>query len=226
MTAAWEALKKGTNLSDDETLPTSLRHEMEQVLKGEKQTETIYQLKIELCDIHPPIWRRVLVPSTISFHQLHLVIQQAMGWLNDHLYEFETKDAIVDIPHPDDAFIPFQKRKLDAQRTLAKEHLHKEKQKIIYTYDFGDDWKHTITLEKIEKTAEPLTHPICLKGKRACPPEDIGGSWGYQETLAMLQDDTRKEESEEFFDWYGGTFDPEYFDLEEANKRLSIVVFV
>lgn len=84
MPTAWEALKKVTKLSDYESLPASLRHEMEQVLKEEKQTETIYQLKIELCDIHPPIWRRVLIPSTISFHQLHLVIQQAMGWLNYH----------------------------------------------------------------------------------------------------------------------------------------------
>ncbi|MGG6433251.1 plasmid pRiA4b ORF-3 family protein [Anoxybacillus sp. D401a] len=229
MPTAWETLKKITKLSDYETLPASLRHEIEKTLEQVKKAETIYQLKIQLRGIRPPIWRRVLVPSDITFDQLHLIIQEAMGWGNYHLYQFETSDAIIDVPHPDDRFMTLWKDKLDSRKTPIKKYLSKEKQKVLYTYDFGDNWDHIITLEKIEKRIEPLTHPICIKGSRACPPEDVGGVWGYQDAIDMMKDDTRKQERQEFLEWYdewyGDDFDPERFDIEEVNQRLVTIRF-
>lgn len=194
-----------------------------------QKKQTVYQLKIALRGIRPPIWRRVLIPSNITFDQLHLVIQEAMGWGNYHLYQFDTEDAIIDVPHPDDFFIHSRKDMLDSRKVRIKTYLSQEKDKVLYTYDFGDNWEHIVTLEKIEKRTEPLTHPICIKGKRACPPEDVGGVWGYQDVLDMMQDDTRKQEREEFLEWYdewyGDDFDPEYFDIEEVNRRLATIKF-
>lgn len=194
-----------------------------------QKKQTVYQLKIALRGIRPPIWRRVLVPSNITFDQLHLIIQEAMGWGNYHLYQFDTEDAIIDVPHPDDFFIHPRKDMLDSRKVRIKTYLSQEKDKVLYTYDFGDNWEHIVTLEKIEKRTEPLTHPICIKGKRACPPEDVGGVWGYQDVLDMMQDDTRKQEREEFLEWYdewyGDDFDPEYFDIEEVNGRLATIKF-
>ncbi|WP_339171821.1 plasmid pRiA4b ORF-3 family protein [Anoxybacillus sp. FSL W8-1294] len=194
-----------------------------------QKKQTVYQLKIALRGIRPPIWRRVLVPSNITFDQLHLIIQEAMGWKNYHLYQFETSDAIIDVPHPLDDFSHPRKDMLDSRKIRIKTYLSQEKDKVLYTYDFGDNWEHIVTLEKIEKRMEPLTHPICIKGKRACPPEDVGGVWGYQDVIDMMQDDTRKQEREEFLEWYdewyGDDFDPEYFDIEEVNGRLATIKF-
>lgn len=194
-----------------------------------QKKQTVYQLKIALRGIRPPIWRRVLVPSNITFDELHLVIQEAMGWKNYHLYQFETGDAIIDVPHPLDDFSHPWKDMLNSQKVRIKTYLSQEKDKVLYTYDFGDNWDHVITLEKIEKRTEPLPHPICIKGKRACPPEDVGGVWGYQDVIDMMQDDTRKQEREEFLEWYdewyGDDFDPEYFDIEEVKGRLATIKF-
>ncbi|MEA3487630.1 MAG: plasmid pRiA4b ORF-3 family protein, partial [Euryarchaeota archaeon] len=91
-----------------------------------------------------------------------------------------------------------------------------ENQSAVYTYDFGDSWEHKIQLEKIPPREKGIKYPICIKGKRACPPEDCGGTWGYEELLAILKD-PKHEQYEEMLDWVGGEFDSEHFDVEEIS---------
>ncbi|KAF0996587.1 plasmid pRiA4b ORF-3 family protein [Geobacillus sp. TFV-3] len=198
--------------------------------KKPRRSKTAYQLKISLNGIRPPIWRRVLVPGHATFDQLHLVIQEAMGWEQAHLYEFEFGDIVIGIPDDWD-FYGFGKMFEDARRTTLEQWLKKEKQKFQYTYDFGDYWRHTITVEKIETLPKPLERATCLKGKRACPPEDCGGVYGYLELLesAANKDSLADPELRERLDWMyemkGDDFDPNAFDVEEANKRLAYIQF-
>jgi hypothetical protein len=235
--ALLKTLKSSPSFSQ---LPEPFQREIEQILQpyATKQTTTsrkrkkpkeniVYQLKISLNGIRPPIWRRVAVPSDITFHDLHTVIQITMGWEDYHLYEFETDHMIIDIPDEVD-FFPARKEKLDAQTTKLYEIITEEKQKLTYTYDFGDHWEHTITVEKIETRPDKLEHPVCLKGKRACPPEDIGGIYGYMEIVSMLKeehpDSYIQKEIESFTEWYGGDYDPEHFDVEMVNERLKQMI--
>jgi hypothetical protein len=183
--------------------------------------------RLNLNGIRPLIWRRVLVPEHATFHELHLIIQEAMGWEQAHLYEFDLKNVLVGIPDDWDSF-HFGKEQLDARRIPLQQLLTKEKPKFQYIYDFGDYWRHTITIEKIETPPKPLERAVCLKGKRACPPEDCG-VYGYLELLepAANKDSFMDPELLERLDWLydmkGEDFDPDAFDIEEVNKRLSYI---
>jgi len=191
-----------------------------------EKTTVLYQLKIVLKGIRPPVWRRIVVPSHITFDQLHDIIQIAMGWENNHLYEFEINDTVIDIPDEEYGFSFVGRReKYDARTMELSKFLFKEGEKFTYTYDFGDNWVHLITLEKIETTTESFRHPVCLKGKRACPPEDVGGIYGYMEVMNLMEGNGTAEEIEEFTEWYGGQYDPEHFDIEEVNQQLRAIVF-
>ena len=176
----------------------------------------VYQFKVTLKDVKPPIWRRIQVPSTYSFWDLHIAIQDAMGWLDCHLHEFRVKDVsgqmlsfgIPDEDFGDDDILPGWKHKISKYLSLVRPTFE-------YVYDFGDDWRHKVELEAVLPAEPKATYPCCIKGKRACPPEDCGGPWGYEELLQVLGDpahagyedmkawvDSMKEE----------TFDPEAFD--------------
>ena len=175
-----------------------------------------YQLKIQLMHSKPPIWRRVLVPATMKLSRLHDVIQIAMGWTDSHMHQYELGERIIGIPDPD-----FDFREVEDERKLTvRDVLQREKHRIDYVYDFGDDWRHRITLEKILPHKPDFPLPLCLKGRGACPPEDIGGMWGYQEFLRILQDPEHPEHAE-FRDGLPDGFDPDAFDLEETNALLS-----
>ena len=188
----------------------------------------IYQFKIVLNRSKPPIWRRIQVPETYTFWDLHVAIQDSFGWDDYHLHKFEIVspklDRIVNIGLPDDEF---GEEILTEQKEKIMDYFSRDNNSSRYTYDFGDNWEHIITLEKILPQKKEETYPICVKGKRACPPEDCGGMWGYEEFLeAML--DPEHEEHKEMMEWYGGDFDPEYFDKEDVSfldpkKRLQYV---
>ncbi len=180
----------------------------------------IYQFKIQLADIkQPPVWRRVTVPDTFNFEQFHQVIQAAFGWFDYHLYMF-SPDGYGSIPmitndeEADDDSIMAEKIKLSKI-------FSNEGDKYVYIYDFGDDWKHKITLEKIlpgkTKTAD------CLAGKGACPPEDCGGPWGYENLLHILADKKHAEYAE-MAEWVGleenEEWDVNAFDLELAQEMV------
>jgi hypothetical protein len=177
-----------------------------------KATGTVYQLKITLKDVRPPIWRRALVPDC-SLEELHEIIQVAMGWENYHLFDFEVGgERYTDSRGADELEME------DASQVLLSELVPKEKFKFGYTYDFGDDWRHEIVVEKILPQGAGRDAPVCLDGKRACPPEDVGGPWGYVDYLQALAD-PEHESHEDMLEW-GGEFDPEAFDLDEVNKVL------
>ncbi len=178
---------------------------------------SVYQIKVTLKDMRPPVWRRCQVPADVNLDSLHMVLQVVMGWTNSHLYQFKARGAYYGEPHPDYAFDDLEMK--DASRTKLSELVDKEKTKFVYEYDFGDSWEHEILIEKV-LTAEPgVRYPVCLTGKRACPPEDCGGVWGYSELLSTIQY-PEDPEYDEMMDWLGEGFDPEQFDVDEINQML------
>lgn len=176
---------------------------------------SVYQLKVTLKGIRPPIWRRIQVTSDITLYKLHLTLQAAMGWWDEHLYEFEIGGKhFVDPRSVDELGLE------NAMEAVLGEVVRKEGTKFTYTYDFGDSWEHEILVERILPLDEKTRYPVCLKGKRACPPGDCGGVPGYWHLLEVLQD-PKNEEYEDMIEWLGGGFDPEEFDLDSINKELS-----
>ncbi len=176
------------------------------------KTTNIYQFKIALKEIKPKIWRRIQVPEKYSFWDLHVAIQNAMGWENYHLHRFEIIDPKtgfkVEIGMADEEFddiqiVPEEKAKIAKYFLSAKD-------KAIYEYDFGDGWEHEIVLEKILPAVDDQ-YPKCIAGERACPPEDCGGVGGYEGLLEIMANQEH-EEYEERMEWLGGEFDPEAFD--------------
>lgn len=180
-----------------------------------RQAGKLLQLKIQLAHIRPAIWRRVVVPDTITLAALHQVIQTAMGWTNSHLHEFEIGGVRYGMPDPDS---PFDDEAISENKARLGKCLGSLKS-LRYTYDFGDDWLHSI---KVEKSLPPdgLPVPRCTGGANACPPEDVGGPFGYEQFREALADPSHPEH-EEMLDWYGDGFDAAEPDLDEINRRLG-----
>lgn len=183
--------------------------------KREPATQaSIYRLKITLRGLRPPIWRRIEVPGNAPLDHLDLMIQAAMGWYNCHLHCFTIGQTIFGMR--DDEFdLDFE----DETEYRLRDVVGREKERFCYTYDFGDDWEHDVRVEKIMPPEAGVTYPRCTGGARACPPEDVGGSWGYADFLDAIQD-PRHEEHESFLEWVGGTFDPEAFDAKKADAAV------
>lgn len=176
------------------------------------QFNQVYQFKITLEEIDPPIWRRIQVPETYSFWDLHVAIQDAMGWTDSHLHQFEMTDpktgSGVEISIPDE---DWEDEALAGWEVKIADFFTLNNPSAFYIYDFGDNWEHRIVLEKIVPRAEETEYPICLEGERACPPEDCGGAWGYVDMLETISDPA-DEEYEDMIEWLGDDFEPEYFD--------------
>ena len=196
------------------------------------QFKHVYQFKVTLKDIRPPIWRRIQVPENYTFWELHVAILDAMGWLGYHLHAFEIFNPKRGIK--EEIGIPDEEWGLDNVEMHAgwekriSRFFTLKNNKALYTYDFGDDWRHAVVLEKILPKVKDVTYPLCIKGKRDCPPEDCGGAWGYQNLLEILSDPD-DEEYDEWMEWVGGGFDPEHFDIheikfEDPDERLKYVL--
>ena len=174
-------------------------------------TLPIYQLKISLQHIVPPIWRRVQMDDC-TLNELHDIIQIAMGWEDEHMHAFVTDGEEYGNPRLgseaeyDSRFVPLSKI------------VEQGCSRFCYDYDFGDDWKHIIEIEKTLPAEKGVCYPRCVKGERACPPEDCGGPYGYPYFLDKIQDP--KYEEHEALEWVGEKFDPEEFDLGEVNEEL------
>jgi pRiA4b ORF-3-like protein len=175
----------------------------------------ILQLKIALAGVRPPVWRRVLVPGEITLAGLHGIVQVAMGWTDTHLHEFEIGDARYGAPDPDWGRDDVQD---EARAKLFR--LAAAGSRFRYTYDFGDDWRHDITVEKVLAPQPGARYPTCSAGRRACPPEDVGGPWGYPEFLAAL-DDPKHPDHNHWAEWIGGSFDPDRFDVAATDAVLD-----
>jgi hypothetical protein len=173
-----------------------------------RSAEQAVQLTVTLRDVEPPIWRRLVVPTSLTLHELHTVIQTAMGWQNYHLHLFDVDGVnygdVEDMEGPlgdEDAFTVGQ-----AAGGFS------------YEYDFGDGWTHDIHIDQVIAS---VGAPQLVGGARACPPEDCGGAWGYRHLLEVLADPAH-EEHEHLLGWVGGAFDPEAFDLAETNANLEL----
>ena len=178
----------------------------------------VYQLKITLRDIRPPIWRRVQVRASEALAHLHDVAQISMGWTNSHLHSFTVEGVDYGFPMPDLGFDDLGFK--DESKVKLGKLIPGEKFKFFYQYDFGDSWEHEILVEKVLKADAEVDYPLCTKAKRACPPEDCGGVWGYESFLEAIQDAQHPEHTE-MLEWVGGTFDSEETDLDGINQELK-----
>ncbi len=181
----------------------------------------ILQLKITLKDVKPSVWRRVLVRDDITFYKLHRIIQYAMGWFESHLYEFRLGEMIIGEKGDDWDFYDRYEVK-SAKRVKLSSMNFAPKDKFRYVYDFGDNWRHDIVVEKVLDPEEGVKYPVCIGGKRNCPPEDVGGPWGYEDFLEAIQD-PQHPEHESMLEWVRGSFDPEEFSIDEVNNMLKMI---
>lgn len=178
------------------------------------------QLKIELRGVKPLVWRRILVPESVTLAKLHLILQWSMGWTNSHLHEYEIARQRYGIPDDDDW--PGAEPVLDERRVRLKPLIESGLRRFTYQYDFGDSWEHVIKVEHLVSPQSGMPSIVCLAGANACPPEDVGGYPGYAEFLAVLADPTHEEHAH-MLSWAGGSFDPKAFDLVEINRRLAAI---
>ena len=184
------------------------------VIKKNKKSKSLYQIKVTLVGSKPPIWRRLVVKNNIRLDQLHSVLQVAMGWSNYHLHQYRVGRSYIGIQDPD-----FDMDVTDERKVYLQDIIFNPKDNFIYEYDFGDSWEHKIVLEKI-LSLDFSKSPVVIKGKKASPPEDCGGIWGYSDFLDAIQD-PKHEEHESMLEWIGGEFDPDAFDMKFINKKLN-----
>ena len=190
--------------------------------------EYIYQIKVNLQNTKPPIWRRLLVRSTVKLGILHYILQTSMSWMGGHLHDFEQdgiryeNKASTDITYIDK--MDTNAEVMDEEKVSLSQLLHTVKDRLNYTYDFGDDWAHLIVLEKILPMDSETQLPSCIGGKREAPPEDCGGVWGYTALLAVLAD-PKHEDHAEMLEWLeldsADQWDAAYFNVTELNAELS-----
>jgi hypothetical protein len=172
------------------------------------------QLKVTLLDVRPPVWRRITVPATITLPDLHDAIQTAMGWTDSHLHEFEIGRIRYGRPDPDFASDVRPEAGVRLLENVG------EGERISYVYDFGDDWRHDVDVEKVLPPGAEV--PVCLAGRRRCPPEDVGGPLGYADFLAAYGDPAHPDH-EDLRDWAGDSFEPDHFDAGEVTARLKLL---
>ncbi|MEW5803799.1 MAG: plasmid pRiA4b ORF-3 family protein [bacterium] len=175
----------------------------------------VYQMKITLMGIEPPIWRRIQVTSDTSLHKLHEILQVVMGWTNSHLHQFIIGGKYFAEPDPE-----YDPEVENEQLIRLSQVVSGINDRSIYEYDFGDNWEHEVLIEKIMPVAEGTRYPVCLAGQRACPPEDCGGIQGYRHLLEAVQDPGHPEHKE-MLEWVGGSIDPESFTLNEVNQKIE-----
>lgn len=181
--------------------------------------EVSLEISIRLCGIKPPIYRRVVIPGEIDLYELHKVIQIAMGWFDCHLHMFVKDGRRLSLPAKDKGWDDFGNTDLDERQFLVKDMLQKGKRgKLLYIYDFGDNWQHEIILEAVVPIRSSTV--MLLTGTYACPPEDVGGVPGYENFLEAIRD-PRHPEHEEMLEWIGGAFDPEEFDAKACETELA-----
>ena len=186
--------------------------------KSTSKAGQIYELEIWLIDIEPRIWRRFTVPANIKLPCLHDVIQDVMGWTDSHLHAFTVEDDRYSYPHPG---LDMDDDELDERNVKLIDLVLRPKDRFVYEYDFGDGWNHVVEVVKFGPSEAGVKYPVCLAGERACPPEDSGGPWNYEDFLDAILDPDH-EEHQEMLDWVGDSFDPEIFDAKEVNRLLRM----
>jgi hypothetical protein len=199
---------------------TSKSNTRKTTLRVVESPDAVYQLRIELLDLRPAIWRQILVRGSVELSRLHVILLITMGWDGGHVHEYVIGDK--NYGEVDPLFrsnVPDDPPLLDeAEATLAA--ALGERKSFTYVYDYGDNWQHRVKVEKILPADPDLRSPLCLDGRNACPPEDVGGGPGYIEFLEAIRDPSHEDHHEQL-EWCGGSFDPDAFDLVAVNERLS-----
>jgi hypothetical protein len=187
--------------------------------KPAKEQDTVYQFRITLLDTRPPVWRRIQVKDG-TLDKLHEHVQTAMGWTNSHLHHFKVGGQLYG--DPDLMQENFEEMGYeDSTTTRISDILPKtgRRFRFVYEYDFGDSWDHEVLFEGVLRADPRVKYPLCLEGERACPPEGVGGVWGYADFLEAIQNPGHKEH-EGMLEWVGGSFDAEEFDPEQATREM------
>lgn len=180
----------------------------------------VYQLKLTLTEVTPPVWRRLRVRGNLSLERLHTVFQKALGWQDAHLHEWTVGGRRYGQPEPDEPEYDVEVEK-EGLLTL-REAAPTEGTRFEYLYDFGDSWAHDVLVERIDPPDPKPRAPECLAGERACPPEDCGGLTGYARFLKAIRNPRHPEHEEQLL-WIGGRFDPDAFDLAAVNRKLRLL---
>ena len=176
----------------------------------------VYQLKVTIRHVRPPVWRRLEVPGDATLSDLHRILQAAFGWTDSHLHQFVVGGRFYGEPDPaNDWGAPVTDERRVRLGALAASGV----KKLVYEYDFGDGWEHDVVVEKATPPEAGVAYPRCLAGRRAGPLEDSGGPWGYANLLGILGDPEHPEHAE-FREWAGEELDPEAFDLDMINAAL------
>jgi len=180
----------------------------------------LYHLEVVLNHVEPQVRRRLQVPGNANLGWLHAVIQVALGWTNSHLHQFRHGELIISDPAFELDEYEDSSRLQDEGEVSLMQVVPREGDEILYEYDFGDSWEHSVTVVKIlPPDAAAAKVARCLDGARACPPEDCGGAWGYEDLLKIIGN-PRHKEHKTMLEWLGGSFDSEAFDLKKANTFL------
>lgn len=174
-------------------------------------------LNITLVDSDPKIWRSINVSDLTNLEQLHYIIQGSFGWENAHLHQFKINENTC---YSNDTEGIKEGMYKDSRAILIKDLINKNIKKFEYEYDFGDDWIHEVEIKKISKEKNVGIKAECVDGAMACPPEDCGGIWGYQELLEILAD-KKHPEYKDRLDWLGVKFNPEKFSIKNANAGIK-----
>ena len=200
------------------------------MVSGKPNFENVLFVRIELKGTK--VWRRILVPEISTFWDLHVAIQDSMGWTDSHLHEFRIhpkgKKEFVRIGIPSEDDLGFGWIVLPGFEEIVTDHLSMNGLKnMFYVYDFGDGWIHEVILEGIHTREKGKRYPICIDGEKQCPPEDCGGVWGYHEILEILERGPRNEDERETMEWLG-KYDPDEFYPEKVKftdpmKRLKTI---
>lgn len=181
--------------------------------------QSVFQLRVSLRYIKPPIWRRVLVPDNWRLGELHPVLVAVMGWGGYHLHAFRFGGGFNPTEYSTHQIVmECGPRVQDEDQVLLCDVIRRKGQTFSYEYDFGDSWQHEVKVEKILPHDPSVALPVCLAGARACPPEDCGSFPGYEDVLRVLQK-AETQEDRDLLEWLG-SYDPEHFDLEAVNRRL------
>jgi hypothetical protein len=179
----------------------------------------IYQFKITLLDVKPAVWRRMQVTDG-TLDELHARIQTAMGWTNSHLHQFEIRGRrygdpeLLDDGWGDAEFI--DSTSVQLSQLLARK---RKPFRFYYEYDFGDGWRHEVVYEGAVPAEPRVKYPRCVEGAGACPPEDVGGPWGYAEFLEAIGD-PKHERHADLLEWFVGPFDAERFDASATTQAM------
>jgi Plasmid pRiA4b ORF-3-like protein len=180
--------------------------------------DTIARLKITLDDVKPAVLRRIEIPFNIRLDRLHLTIQAAMGWTNSHLYEIRARDVGWSTPDPEN---DWSGDFLDARKARLDEVLEDVgTKKLRYVYDSGDGWEHTITIERLINPELGQIYPRLIEATGRCPPEDVGGPWGYAELLEAIDDPTHERHSD-LLQWVPDQFDPRLADFKSLSDDVA-----